>query len=79
MHSLPGYGSTILDLTFPLLKKSLHLSNLLFNAQQSFLVMFCELTQIFKFFFFFFFLAFVFLGPHLQHMEFPRLGDEFKL
>ena len=26
------------------------------------------------FFFFFFFWSFVFLGPHLQHMEGPRLG-----
>ena len=26
------------------------------------------------FFFFFFFLPFVFLGPHLQHTEVPRLG-----
>ena len=30
-----------------------------------------------KFFFFFFFL--VFLGPHLQHMEVPRLGVEVEL
>ena len=27
-----------------------------------------------RIFFFFFFGLFVFLGPHPQHMEFPRLG-----
>ena len=31
------------------------------------------------FFFFFFFLSFVFLGPHLWHMEGPRLGFESEL
>ena len=32
-----------------------------------------------SFFFFFFFLSLVFLGPHLQHMEVPRLGVESQL
>ena len=29
--------------------------------------------------FFFFFFNLVFLGPYLQHMEVPRLGDESEL
>ena len=32
-----------------------------------------------KFFFFFFFLTVCFLGPHLWHMEVPRLGVELEL
>ena len=32
-----------------------------------------------KLLFYFYFLAFVFLGPHLRHMEVPRLGVELKL
>ena len=35
------------------------------------------LSTFFFFFFFFFFL--VFLGPHLQYMEVPRLGVELEL
>ena len=31
------------------------------------------------FFFFFFFFVFFFIGPHLQHMEIPRLGVESEL
>ena len=34
-------------------------------------------NEVIYFFFFFFFLSF--LGPHLQHMEIPRLGIEIEL
>ena len=32
-----------------------------------------------NFFFLFFLLSFVFLGPHLQHVEVPRLGVQLEL
>ena len=44
----------------------------------------CELTLIYfrrisVFIFIYFFLSFVFLGPHLRHMEVPRIGVESEL
>ena len=36
-------------------------------------------NSLFLFFFFFFFLSFVYLGPHLWHMDVPRLGIESEL
>ena len=38
-----------------------------------------DYEHFFFFFLFSFFLSFVFLGPHLWHMEVPRLGVELEL
>ena len=38
-----------------------------------------QLSYSFGFGFFFFFSLFVFSGPHLRHMEVPRLGVESEL
>ena len=37
------------------------------------------ITQNVSFLFFFFFLSFVFLRPHLWHMDVPRLGIKLEL
>ena len=53
----------------------------LFRYLVHFFVFFRERSiQVFgPFFFLFFFLSFVFLGPHLHHMEGPRLGGKSEL